>query len=262
MRIKKKKILCSAVLLICTVACAGVAGACKSREPEEKTEQEEEIKKEKLVVALSAELPPYGYYEEKKLIGIDVELAGAIADKLGRELVIKELDMESILPAVQSDEADVGAAGFLTIDKRRQQVDFTEAYGIGKQAIVVKEGSEITGQDGLVGKRIGVQEGTTGDIYATDEYGGGNIQRFAWGTDALQAIFEGEIDAAILDEQTARFLTEENDKLEVLETAYVEEEYAFAVKKGNEELCGRINEALSELKTDGTLDTIMAKYYK
>lgn len=263
MKIKKKKIMYGAFFLACVVALACAAGACRSKKAEEKEVQEKkESKKEKLVVALSAELPPYGYYEEEKLIGIDVELVGAIAEKMDRELVVKEMEIESILPAVQSDDADMGAAGLLAIDTRRGQVEFTDSYGSGKQAIVVKADSTVTGQETLAGKRIGVQKGTTGDIYATDEFGDENIQRFAWGTNALGAIFEGKIDAAILDEQTAKFLTEDDNRLKVLETAYVEEEYAFAVKKGNDELCEKLNEALATLKKDGTFDEIMAKYLK
>ncbi|MCI8640043.1 MAG: amino acid ABC transporter substrate-binding protein [Coprococcus sp.] len=261
MKKRRKKILCRAVLLACAVACVCMAGACKSKKVDEKEEQEKkESKKEKLVVALSVELPPYGYYEEKELVGIDVELAKAVAAKLDRELVVKELEMEAILPAVQSDEADLGAAGLLAIDERRGQVEFTDPYGSGSQAIVVKVDSGIDDQTALAGRQLGVQKGTTGDIYATDEYGGEKVRRFVWGTDALKAIFEGEIDAAILDEQTAKFLTEDEDRLKVLETAYVDEEYAFAVKKGNDELCKKVNEALAELKTDGTFDEIMAKY--
>ncbi|MDO5350456.1 MAG: transporter substrate-binding domain-containing protein, partial [Lachnospiraceae bacterium] len=128
------------------------------------------------------------------------------------------------------------------------------------QAIIVTGDSEIAGPDDLAGKKIGVQQGTTGDIYASDDFGDENIDRYPKGVDAVQALIQGKVDAVIIDNEPAKVFVGDNDNLKLLDAAYAEEEYAIAVKKGNTELLDQINAALKELKESGTLDEIVGKY--
>ena len=118
----------------------------------------------------------------------------------------------------------------------------------------------ITEPDDLKGKKIGVQQGTTGDIYSTDDFGDDNVERFNKGMEAVQALQQGKIDAVIIDNQPAKTFVEENEGLKILETSYVEEDYALAIKKGNDDLVKKVNDAIKELKEDGTFDKIVAKY--
>ena len=120
--------------------------------------------------------------------------------------------------------------------------------------------NEVFSVDDLPGKTIGVQLGTTGDIYASEDYGDDHIERYAKGMEAVQALTQGKVDAVIIDNEPARVFVAENEGLVILEEAYADEEYAIAVKKGNTELLNQINAALAELKADGTLDAIVAKY--
>lgn len=246
----KKKILCLVLAVVCVLAMA----ACGSKD-EAATDE-----KTTLVMATNAEFPPYEYYEGEDIVGIDAEFAAAIAEKLGMELKIEDMAFDSIIPAVQSGKADFGAAGMTVTEERKTQVDFSDTYYTGRQVIIVAEGNtEIAGPDDLAGKKIGVQQGTTGDIYATDDYGDENIERYNKGFEAVQALLQGKIDAVIIDDQPAQTFVEENEGLTILETEYVEEEYALCFAKDSE-LVADVNKAIAELKEDGTFDAIIAKY--
>lgn len=213
-----------------------------------------------LVMATNAEFPPYEYYEGENVVGIDADIAAAVADKLGMELKIEDMAFDSIVPAVQSGKADIGAAGMTITEDRATQVDFSDSYYTGVQVIIVTDDSDITEPDDLKGKKIGVQQGTTGDIYSTDDFGDDNVERFNKGMEAVQALQQGKIDAVIIDNQPAKTFVEENEGLKILETSYVEEDYALAIKKGNDDLVKKVNDAIKELKEDGTFDKIVAKY--
>ena len=213
-----------------------------------------------LVMATNAEFPPYEYHEGNQIVGIDAEIAAAIAEKIGCELQIEDIAFDSIIPEVSSGKADMGMAGMTVTEDRMQNVDFSDTYAIARQVVIVRADSGITSLDDLQGLVIGVQQGTTGDIYATDEFGDEYIERYAKGMEAVQALTQGKIDAVIIDNEPARVFITENEGLIILEEAYADEEYAIAVRKGNKELLDRINEALAELKADGTLDAIVAKY--
>lgn len=213
-----------------------------------------------LTMGTNAEFPPYEYYENNEIVGIDVDIMQAIADKLGMELKIEDMAFDSIIPAVQSGKADIGAAGMTVTEDRATQVDFSDSYYTGVQVIIVTDDSDITGPDDLKGKKIGVQQGTTGDIYSTDDFGDDNVERFNKGMEAVQALQQGKIDAVIIDNQPAKTFVEENESLKILETSYVEEDYALAIKKGNDDLVKKVNDAIKELKEDGTFDEIVAKY--
>lgn len=248
---KMKKVLSVVVALACVLSMA----ACG-------TKGEGAEGKETLVMATNAEFPPYEYHEGDDIVGIDAEFAEAIAEKLGMELKIEDMAFDSIIPAVQSGKADIGVAGITVDEDRKLQVDFTETYYTGRQVIIVPEESEIASPDDLEGKKIGVQQGTTGDIYITDDFGDEAVERYNKGVEAVQALMQGKIDAVVIDDQPAKTFVEENEGLKILETEYVEEDYAIALKKGNDELLEKINNAIKELKEDGTLDEIVAKYIK
>ncbi len=213
-----------------------------------------------LVMATNAEFPPYEYHEGSAIVGIDAEIAAAIAEKMGCELQIEDIAFDSIIPEVSSGKADMGMAGMTVTEDRKTNVDFSDTYAIARQVVIVKADGGITSLEDLEGLTIGVQQGTTGDIYASEEFGDDHIERYAKGMEAVQALTQGKVDAVIIDNEPARVFVNENEGLVILDEAYADEEYAIAVKKGNTELLNQINAALAELKADGTLDAIVAKY--
>ena len=213
-----------------------------------------------LVMATNAEFPPYEYHDSavtgpdgSDIVGIDVEIAAAIAEKMGKELVIEDVQFASIIPEILSGKADFGAAGMTVTEDRLVNVDFSDTYATAVQSIIVTADSEITGPDDLEGKLIGVQEGTTGDLYSTDDFGDDMVERYLKGVDAVQALLQGKV-------EPAKVFVSENEGLKLLDAAYAEEEYAIAVKKGNTELLDQINSAIAELKESGKLDEITSKY--
>lgn len=214
-----------------------------------------------LVMATNAEFPPYEYHDGGEIVGIDVEVAGAIAEKLGMTLEIEDIAFDSIIPELQSGKADIGAAGMTVSEDRLKNVDFSDTYTTASQVIIVKEDSDITGPDDLAGKYIGVQLGTTGDIYASDyEAEGSTIERYNKGFEAVQAMLQGKIDAVVIDVEPAKVFVSQNEGIKILDEALTVEEYAIAVKKGNTELLEKINKALGELKESGELQAIIDKY--
>ena len=215
----------------------------------------------KLIVSTNAEFPPYEYYDANEIVGIDVEIAKAIADKMGLKLEVKDGAFDAIIAEVVSGKADVGIAGMTATDERKQNVDFSDSYATGTQVIIVKEGSEIKSAADLEGKSIGVQLGTTGDIMATDVKDS-KVEQYNKGMDAVQALSQGKIDAVIIDNEPAKFYEKEVSGLKILDEAFAVEEYAIALKKGNTELQTKINETLKELKAEGKIDEIIAKYIK
>ncbi|PNV60722.1 ABC transporter substrate-binding protein [Clostridium sp. chh4-2] len=217
-------------------------------------------KDNKLVMATNAEFPPYEYHEGDEIVGIDVEIAKAIASEMGKEFEISDMAFDSIIPAVQSGKASFGAAGMTVTPERQENVDFSDPYAKATQVIIVQEGSEVTGPADLTGKKIGVQLGTTGDLYATDEFGDDGVDRYNKGFEAVQALQQGKVDAVIIDGEPAKVFVSENEGLAILDEAYTEEEYAIAVKKGNKELVDGINAAIAKLKESGELQKIVDKY--
>ena len=213
-----------------------------------------------LVMATNAEFEPWEYYEGSEIVGIDVEIAQAIADKLGMELEVEDMAFDSIIPAVTSGKADFGAAGMTVDETRKKSVDFTDTYANASQVIIVKEDSEITGSADLTDKKIGVQLGTTGDLLSSELAGDENVERYNKGFEAVQALLQGKIDAVVIDSAPAKVFVEQSEGLKICEEAMSQEEYAIAVKKGNTEMLDKINGALKELKEDGTIDEIINKY--
>ena len=219
-----------------------------------------------LKMATNAYFKHYEYYEGDKIIGIDDEIAAAIAEKLGYELVIEDMQFDSILTAVQTGSVDFGMAGMTVTEERLESVNFTSSYATGVQSVIVKEGSPITTVDDLFADgatyKAGVQLGTTGDIYASGDLGEDRVSQFANGNEAVMALNGGAVDCVIIDNQPAKALVEANEGLVILETSYADEEYAICVAKENEELLASLNAAIEELIADGTVDTIIAKYIK
>ncbi len=214
-----------------------------------------------LVMATNAEFPPYEYHDGGDIVGIDVEVAEAIAKKLGMTLEIEDIAFDSIIPELESGKADIGVAGMTVDEDRLKNVDFTDPYTTASQVIIVKEDSDIAGPDDLKGKYIGVQLGTTGDIYASDyEADGSTIERYNKGFEAVQAMQQGKIDAVVIDNEPAKVFVSQNEGIKILDEALTVEEYAIAVKKGNTELLDKINKALGELKESGELQAIIDKY--
>ena len=212
-----------------------------------------------LTMGTNAEFPPYEYYENNEIVGIDVDIMQAIADKLGMELKIEDMAFDSIIPAVTSGKADIGLAGMTVTEDRLENVDFSDTYAHATQVVIVKEDSDIASPDDLEGKKIGVQLGTTGDIYAGD-IKDATVERYNKGFEAVQALTQDKIDAVVIDGEPAKVFVKENEGLKMLDEAFTEEDYAIAVAKGNDELLDKINTALGELKDSGELDKIVDKY--
>lgn len=218
-----------------------------------------------LTMGTNAEFPPYEYYEGDKIVGIDAEIAAAIAEKLGMELKIEDMAFDSIIPAITSGKVDMGMAGMTVNDERKQSVNFSDSYATGVQAVIVAEDSAITSVDDLSvgGLKIGVQSSTTGDIYMTDDLedeGLATVQRYNKGADAVQALVTGKVDCVVIDNEPAKAFVAANEGLKILPTAYTEEDYSIAFAKGNTELQSKVNAALKELIADGTVAKIIDKY--
>lgn len=243
-----KKIL--ALVLVCMFALTGMAMA------------------ETLKMGTNAAFPPYEYYSDEadEVIGIDAEVAALIAEKLGCELEIVDMDFDALIPAVSSGKIDFVMAGMTVTEERKQSVDFSDSYATGIQAVIVKEDSAITSVDDLfvegANNKIGVQQGTTGDIYCSgdiEEAGLGSIERFKTGTDAVLALTTGKVDCVVIDNEPAKNYVAANEGLKILDTQYAVEDYAIALAKDSE-LTAKVNAALEELIADGSVQAVIDKY--
>ncbi len=228
------------------------------------------IEEGKLIMSTNAQFPPYEMVADGEgfngtgFEGIDVEIASAIADKLGLELQIDDMEFDSALLAVQNNTADVMLAGLSYSEERDEVVDFSTSYATGVQVVIVKEGSDVT-MDNLGEKMIGTQRGTTGYIYASDTpenggYGEDHVQAYDNGATAVQALVNGQIDAVIIDQAPAEEFVAANEGLTILPGNWVEEQYCAAVDDGNTALLDAIDTALQELIDDGTVQEILDKY--
>ena len=214
-----------------------------------------------LRMGTNATFPPYEFVgDDGNVQGIDADIAAAIADKLGMKLEITDMEFDSLIPALQSDTIDVALAGMTVTPDRQENVDFSDSYAKGVQVIIVKDGSDIASPDDLEGKNIGVQTGTTGDISCTGDYGQEHVKQFNNGPLAVAALVNGQVDCVVIDQEPAKNYVAANSGLKILDTAYADEDYAIAIKKGNTELLDKVNGALKELEGDGTLQSIVDKY--
>ena len=249
---KLTAILLSALLLLSMAACTGGSKGMT-------------IEEGKLIMSTNAEFPPYEMTtDDGGYAGIDIEIAQAIAKKLGLELVIDDMDFDGALMAVQKGKSDMVMAGVTVNEKRLKVMDFSNSYATGVQVVIVKEGSDVT-MDNLGDKMIGTQRGTTGYIYASDTpenggYGEEHVVAYDSGITAVQALMNGQVDAVIIDNAPAQEFVKANPGLTILEGEWTMEDYAIGFAKGNTELVEAVNKALSELIADGTVQKIIDKY--
>ena len=251
-----KKLLAFAITVVLIATCLVGCGGSDSKSDNKL----ETVTEGKLTMATNAEFPPYEYYEGEKVVGIDAEVAEKIAEKLGLELEIADVSFDSIIPGVQSGKYDMGMAGMTVTDERKRSVNFSDSYATGIQSVIVKEDSPIKSIDDLDGKKIGVQTATTGDIYASDDYGEDNVKRFENGAAAVAALTANKVDCVIIDNEPAKAYVEANKGLKILDTEYAVEDYAICFSKDSEELQKKVNDALNELKKDGSIQKIVDKY--
>ena len=217
----------------------------------------------KLTMATNATFPPYEMTTDAGTIeGIDVDTAQAIAEKLGLELQIDDMDFDAALLSVQQGKADIAMAGITVTDERMAVMSFSDSYATGIQSIIVPEGSDIASPDDLAGKKIGTQRGTTGYLYCSDDFGEDAVVAYDNGLTAVQALNNGQVDAVVIDNEPAKAYVESNPGLKILDTSYAEEDYAIGMNKSNTALVEAVNAALEELKADGTLQSIVDKYIK
>ena len=254
----KKRIIASvlaALMILALAACGGSSsgGGGATQPPVEETP--------KLIMGTNAFFPPYEFYEAENVIaGIDPEIAAAIAKKIGMELVIEDMEFGAVLTSIETGMIDIAMAAITVTEDRLLTLNFSDSYATGIQVIIVREDSDIASLDDIAGKKIGVQLSTTGDIYATDDYGEENIERYDKGAQAVLALSQGLIDCVIIDNEPAKSFVDANEGLVILDTEYVVEEYAIALNKEDTELLDQINTALAELIADGTVQAIIDKY--
>ena len=220
----------------------------------------------KLIMATNAAFPPYEFIEGNEIVGIDAEIAGAIAAKLGLELQIDDMDFDAIVESVKSGKADIGLAGMTVTPERQEVINFTASYATGVQVVIVTEDSAIASVDDLFAEGashvIGVQRNTTGDLYTTwdlEDAGLATIDRYSKGAEAVQALITGKVDCVVIDNEPAKAFVAANPGLKILDTEYAVEDYAAAMSKDNEALYQAANAALEELIADGTVAAIVEK---
>ena len=281
-----KKFLAMMMALVMMLACIGVLASCDNTgdgeettteaattapatteaATTEETEDEDDGEKPVLKMGTNAYFQPYEYYDGETIVGIDAEIAAAIAEKLGMTLEIVDMEFDTILTAVNEGSVDFGMAGMTVTPDRELEVDFSISYANGKQVVIVKENSPITHVDDLFAEgatyKAGVQLGTTGDIYATGDLGEDRVTAYNNANNAVMALVAGDVDCVIIDNEPAKALVAANAGLKILETAYADEDYAICVKKGNSALLEKIDAAILELTEEGKIDEILDKYIK
>ena len=213
-----------------------------------------------ITMATSADFPPYEYYENDKIVGIDIEIMEAVCAKIGMTLQPEDMSFDSVIGAAQTGKADIAMSGITITEDRKNMVNFTIPYTSTAQSIIVVKDGAITTKADLEGKKIGVQINTTGDTQVTEEFGDEAVDRYQNGALAVESLKNGKVDCVVIDGEVAKALVASNEGLEIIADAYSIEEYAIALKKDNTELLEKINGALEELLADGTIDAIMDKY--
>lgn len=217
--------------------------------------------KQKVIMGTNAAFPPFEEIKGNEVVGFDVEIAKLVAEELGVELVIQDMEFGQLMGAVNTGKIDFIAAGMTATEERAKQVDFSNGYFNSKQVIIVAESNnEITTADHLKGKKVGVQLGTTGDLFVSwDE----EIEAVQYDKAAMAVadLVNGKVDAVIVDEEPAKLIAENQKGVKLVEAPFIEEEYALAVKKGNEGLLLVINKVLDQMKQDGTYDALYTEYF-
>ena len=279
---KLTALLLGAAMVLSLAACGGTASSSEAASSSEGASSEAAsseatseaaatevttVEPGKLIMTTNAAFPPYEMTtDDGDCVDIGVGRASAIADKLGLELVIDNKDFDAALLAVQGGEAaDMVMAGVTVTDERKAVMDFTDSYASGVQVVIVPEDSDIASIDDMQGKMIGVQRGTTGDLYCSDTvenggFGAENVTPYPDGLTAVQALMNGQVDCVVIDNAPAQEFVTANPGLKILDTEYANEDYAIGVAKGNTQLLDALNTAIAELKADGTIQSILDKY--
>lgn len=240
-----KKVM-SLVLIVCTIFFMTGCG---------KNENE-------LVLATEAGFAPYEYYEDGKVVGVDIDIAKEIAKELGKELVIKDVSFDFVINEVKSGKADFAAAGISITPEREKEVDFTIEYTTSNQVVVVKKGSPITKFDDIKDKKIAVQLGSVADLYVEENYKKATIVPHKKYLSAVEDVKTNKADCIIMDELPAKEIVKENDNLVILDGFLFQDKYGMIVKKGNDELKDKINKVLERMKNDGTIDKLVLEHSK
>ncbi|MBE7036647.1 MAG: amino acid ABC transporter substrate-binding protein [Ruminococcaceae bacterium] len=245
-------------LVLAIIMLAAVLTACGGGAANGGNANDGETKKV-LTVATNAEFPPFEYFEGEKIVGADIDMMEAIAEKMGVTLEITHIDFDAALTGAATGKYDIALSGITANDERRKNMAFTDDYYVASQAVIVMAEGEYKKVEDLAGKTISCQEGTTGEQYLLDnEY---KVQSFKTGAEAISALTAGKVDAVVIDDAVAKALSEkQNGKTVVLDEPMTKENYAIATKLGNDELISEINAALAEIKADGTLAKIFEKY--
>ena len=256
---KTVKLLSLAAAIAMAATMTGCGGAKTTDENTNASASPAASDKKTLTMATNAEFPPFEYLEGDQIVGADVDMAKAVAEKLGYELEITNLDFDAALAGVSTGKYDVAVAGITASEERKKSMNFSDNYFVASQSIVVTADSAIKGKDDLEGKTISCQEGTTGEQYLLDN--NYTVQSFKTGAEGISALTTGKVDALVIDNAVAKALSaEQNGATVVLDEALTDESYAIALQLGNDELTSKINEALKELKADGSLAKIFEKY--
>lgn len=279
----KKKIISISLLLILALSMTLFAGCGKKntkttsddtynnvdadkgyKEEEGNTEDKDASKeddKKVIVMGTNAEFPPFEYIEANEVVGFDVDISKKIAEKLGLELVVENMQFASLTAALQTGKVDFVAAGMTNTPERAEEVNFSEDYFTASQVIIVKKDSDtVKSKEDLVGKKIGVQLGTTGEI-ESKEIEGATVESYDAGYSAVMSLVNGKLDAVVIDQKPAEKFVEQNDKIMILDEELTKENYAIAVNKENEELLKTINEVIKEIQENGEYDALYEKYF-
>lgn len=213
-----------------------------------------------LTMATEAAFPPYEYTDGQEIVGIDIEIAGKIAQKLGMELKIENMAFADIITAVQNGAVDIGMAALTADEARLAVVNFSDSYTTGTQSILVTDKSDIDAAADLAGKKLGVLQNTAGAIYVAEEFGDAAVSRLETGASALSALLGGSVDAIVLDNVRAKALAQTDEALQLLDDPYRQDNYAVAVGKDKSTLLKKVNSALAELKASGEIRAIIDRY--
>lgn len=247
----KKTVIFAKALMVTTAICAmalSFVGCADAEQAKPKT----------LRMVTEATFPPYEFREAGEIVGIDVDIVTEAARRCGYDVTIEDMTFNSVIAAVQTGKADIAASGITVTEERKKNVNFTIPYVTAKQVILVPVDSPIQSAADLKGKRIGVQQSTTGDIYVTENIG--DPERFENSAILVATLVAGKLDAGVLDGDPAKEYVKTNPQLHILKEALTFEDYAFAISKKNPELLAEFNKAMEEMFADGTIAKIFAKY--
>ncbi len=215
-----------------------------------------------LVLVTEAGFAPYEYYENDEIVGVDIEIGQAIADELGKKLVVKDVAFDSIINEIKKGKSDIGAAGISITEERKEEVDFSIEYALSKQVVIVNSTSTITNPEDIYNKKVGVQLGTTADMYLSDKMEDKNITRQKKYLSLVEDLKAGKVDAIVMDSLPANEIIKTNSNLKILDKELFEDKYGMVVKKGNDELLKTVNTVLERLMEEGKIDSWTIEYSK